>query len=125
MKTLEIQETKGSPYINLNPENGICEIRGRSLPENAINFYQPVKNWFENLIHNPPKHVQVDFRFEYFNTASAKQLVNIFIALQDLSKITKLKINWYHSKYDSDVLTTGERFRDIFKLNFKFCEMDE
>ena len=42
MIPLIIEETKSTPKIILDKDKGIFEIKGRSLPENVMFFYQKV-----------------------------------------------------------------------------------
>ena len=52
---MEILNMKGnwkSPSISFNPD-GNLQIWGRSLPENAIDVYNPIFNWLDNYKQNP------------------------------------------------------------------------
>ena len=42
MDKISIEGTPKTPGIKLDPEAGIIEISGRSIPENSIEFYKPV-----------------------------------------------------------------------------------
>ena len=44
MEVLEIPNTAKTPQISLNP-NGTLLFKGRSIPENSIDFYRPVMDW--------------------------------------------------------------------------------
>ena len=39
MDTITIEESAKTPYILMDPEKGVIEIKGRSIPENSVEFY--------------------------------------------------------------------------------------
>ena len=39
MDTLVIEGSAKTPDIKFNPQTGVVEIKGRSIPENSIEFY--------------------------------------------------------------------------------------
>jgi hypothetical protein len=53
MNILEISPTDDSPEINFNPDSGIFELKGKSLPEDVSSFYNPVIEWLEEYAKNP------------------------------------------------------------------------
>ena len=42
MEKFVIKETAKTPSINFDPEHGLFEIKGKSIPENSIEFYSPL-----------------------------------------------------------------------------------
>ena len=44
------------PTIDFNPDSGVFEIFGRSLPENTIDFYSPVLEWIDEYKSSPAKN---------------------------------------------------------------------
>ena len=124
MEKLFIKETEDSPRIEFDYENKLFEISGRSLPENAIGFYEPVLNWLSQYSATPLELTIMNFKLEYFNTSSAKQLAKILLMLEKLSeKGHKVIINWYYQKEDTDMYASGNRFSKLISLNFSFIEM--
>ena len=120
MNNLIIKTTEDTPEIKFEPEKNIFEISKRSLPENAIEFYAPVFEWLDNYIKNPNITSVFDFKLEYFNTASAKQIAKILMNLKDLSKKSEVIIRWYYDAEDVDMLITGKRYEKIIGLKFEF-----
>jgi hypothetical protein len=124
MEKLFIKETEDSPRIEFDYETKLFEISGRSLPENAIGFYEPVLNWLVQYSSTPLDLTIMNFKLEYFNTSSAKQLAKILLMLEKLSvKGHKVIINWYYQKEDTDMYASGNRFSKLISLNFSFIEM--
>jgi hypothetical protein len=123
MEELKFAPTKNTPEISLNPD-GKIRIRGRSIHENAADFFAPVEDWVSEYILAPANVTSVDLSLDYFNSASAK----IFISL--LQKITyvslkhkKFVINWFYEEGDEDILERGEYFASILDLPVNFIKM--
>lgn len=124
MEKLFIKESEESPKIEFDSENKVFEISGRSLPENAIGFYEPLLQWLDRYSTNPIDITVVNFKLEYFNTSSAKQLAKILLLLEKMSeKGHKVVINWHYQKEDTDMYASGNRFSKLISLNFSFIEM--
>lgn len=125
MENLTIEETKYTPSINLNVENGLIELVGKSYPENTFEFYQPMIEWVENYFdgNDQPKTI-INFEIIYFNSSSSKLFFDFFDLIEEM--VTKGKYIEIYWKYDADndsALEAGEDFKEDFeKLNFKLTE---
>jgi hypothetical protein len=124
MEVINIEKTKDTPKIILDKDNSIFEISERSLPENAIDFYKPVIDWFTEYSKNPNHETVVNFKLEYFNTASAKQIAKILLLLQNIAKNNNVLIKWHYQKDDLDMKASGVRYSKLVKVNFEFIEED-
>jgi hypothetical protein len=120
MEELKLQPTKYSPEITLNPD-GYIRIKGRSIHENAIEFFAPVEVWINEYINNPAEETCIDIILDYFNSASARIFITLF---QKLTRVTlknkKYKFNWYYEEGDEDILERGEYFASILDVPFNF-----
>jgi hypothetical protein len=123
MDILKIEKTSDTPNVILDSTNNLFEFSYRSLPENAIDFYNPILDWIEEYSKNPNNETVVDFKLEYFNTASAKQIAKVLLKLLEISKKAKVKINWYYDKNDTDMLASGQRYSKLINLEFEFIEI--
>ena len=124
MKGLKIEATKNSPEIMLEPE-GFIRIKGRSIHENVINIFHPVQDWIKEYINFPAEVTCVDINLEYFNSASAKIMIQI---LQRISRV-KLKnkkfiVNWYYEEGDEDILERGQYFSSVLNMPFNFVRIN-
>jgi len=118
---LIIDSTEDTPKVIFDAENKIFQISERSLPENAIGFYDSLLNWLTQYSKNPIELTIFDFKLEYFNTASAKQIAKILLILENIGKKKNVVINWYFKKEDADMLSSGTRFSKLINLNFNFA----
>ncbi len=128
MKTIAIKGTPKTPTIDLNADSGVVEIKGRSIPENAVDFYRPVVEWLDSYSKNPLEETIVNIQLEYFNTSSSKCILDVFKKLENIYKKNGYKgvnIRWYYEEDDEDMLEAGEDYRSILKIPFEMLETDE
>lgn len=109
-----------TPLINFDSKSGIFELKGRSLPENAVQFYLPLFIWLENYMLNPAPHTVLNIQLDYFNSNSAKCIVELFKKIETISKNGKgeTTINWFYNSHDEDMLETGENFKSFIEIPF-------
>jgi hypothetical protein len=102
MRIFELKDTITTPHVILDAEKGYIKIDGRSIPENVIDFYQPILNWIDNYIKEPNNLTIVDFKLEYFNTSSSKRLFDIMRKVESISTIPgkRVVLNWYYEEDD-------------------------
>jgi hypothetical protein len=122
MESLIIDSTEDTPKVVFDPANRVFEISRRSLPENAIGFYEQVLAWLNQYAQTPVDLTVFNFKLEYFNTSSAKQIAKLLLILEKLAASHKVAINWYYKKEDADMLASGTRFSKLIDLNFNFIE---
>ena len=99
---------------------GNLSLNGRSLPEDAFSFYQPVLEWLTNYAKSPASETTLTINLEYFNTASAKQIYKIISIISEIGKKCNAVINWHYDEGDRDMLASGERFSKLSGFPFKF-----
>lgn len=120
MESLFYKKSEETPSVILDQSRNTFEIAGRSLPEDANGFYEPILKWMSDFYENPFPKVNFVFFFEYFNTSSAKQIAKILLSLEKLSHKSEVNIIWKYSKNDADMLATGVRYSKSLTLNFQF-----
>jgi len=126
MEKLILEGSAKTPTVNFDGENGVMELRGRSIPENSIDFYKPLNEWIENYGNSPKPNTVVDIKLEYFNTSSSKCILDLFKQLEKLnSKGTVVNVNWYFEEDDEDMEEAGEDYDAIIDLPFKMIEVEE
>jgi hypothetical protein len=123
MEELRFSPTKNTPEVILNPD-GKIKIRGRSIHENAADFFAPVEEWISGYILSPADITSVEMSLEYFNSASAKIFITL---LQKVTYVTlrhkKFIFNWYYEEGDEDILERGEYFASILDVPFNFIKI--
>ncbi|BDD04385.1 DUF1987 domain-containing protein [Aureibacter tunicatorum] len=116
MSNFYLKSTPKTPYINFEGDTGDFRLAGRSIPENSIEYYRPLMEWLESYIDHPAKEINIEARFEYFNTSSSKCLVEMFRLFERIHKDGKSSVymKWYYEEDDEDMMDSGEDFSLIF-----------
>ncbi len=126
METIVREGTPKTPYVRLDGEKGLIEIKGRSIPENSIEFYKPLIDWLEEYGSSVDSETAVNVQLEYFNTSSSKCILDIFKKLESIyKKGQKVEVNWYYEEDDEDMFEAGEDYQSIINIPFKMIEMEE
>jgi hypothetical protein len=124
MESLIIEGTTKTPNVSFDGEKGMLEIKGRSIPENSIEFYKPLVDWLEEYARTPKSKTDVNVHLEYFNTSSSKCILDVFKKLEAIHKNKyDVQINWYYEEDDEDMLEAGEDYESIIRVPFKMIEM--
>ncbi len=124
MEPISIDGTAKTPTIKFDAESGIMEIKGRSIPENSIEFYKPLVDWLDEYAKSPKEITQVNVQLEYFNTSSSKCILDVFKKLESIQKgKPEVVINWYYEEDDEDMLEAGEDYESIIRVPFKMIEI--
>ena len=126
MEAILIDGTPKTPTVNFVAEEGKIEIKGRSIPENSIEFYKPLVDWLDKYASNPLESTTVNIQLEYFNTSSSKCILDVFKKLEKVTQTNKnIVINWYYEEDDEDMLEAGEDYQSILRIPFKMIELEE
>ena len=126
MEPIIIEGTPKTPSVKFDAKGGIFEIKGRSIPENSVEFYKPLNEWLDNYMQVPLGKTVVNIRLEYFNTSSSKCILDVFKRLEAIHKSKHdVEINWFYEEDDEDMLEAGEDYDSIIKVPFKMIEIVE
>ena len=124
---LNIEGTPKTPTIKFDPNAGYVEIKGRSIPENSIEFYKPLVDGLERYAAEAKKETGVTIQLEYFNTSSSKCILDVFKKLEAIHKSgnSSITISWHYEQDDEDMLEAGEDYQAIIDVPFKMVEIVE
>jgi len=123
MKSLIIEQTEKTPFINFNPTSGVMELSGRSRPESSIKFYEPIEDWLLEYADNPATKTVVNFKFDYFDTSSSKWFLTLMKHFETIYLNNHdVVINWYYD--DDDILEYGEEIQDIREVPMNLIEFE-
>lgn len=126
MEKFQIEGTPKTPTIIFDMEKGVLEIKGRSIPENSIEFYKPLVDNLDKYAGSPKSATNVNIQLEYFNTSSSKCILDVFKKLESIHKGgSSVTINWHYEEDDEDMLEAGEDYQAIINVPFKMVQVDE
>ena len=123
MQDINISGTSKTPSVRFVASEGLLEIKGRSIPENSLDFYKPLIDWAESYANGKAPETSVHIQLEYFNTSSSKCLLDLFKRLEVIS--SKATILWYYEQDDEDMLEAGEDYEAIINVPFKMLEIEQ
>jgi len=130
MKKIIIEPTKFTPKIILDPDQKIFEFSGESRPEEAPKFYSPILEWLNEFGTELKKQddrtvpYEFNFSFEYFNSLSAKYILDLCKKLSRIrSEGNNIIVNWHYDKDDDDMYEVGTEMSRLTKLPFEFIEI--
>ena len=126
MENLHLEGSAKTPSIHFDGTAGKLELKGRSIPENSVEFYKPLNDWIDSYGKSPVNQTEVDVKLEYFNTSSSKSILDLFKKLEPISgEKTAVTVNWYFETDDEDMEEAGQDYQAIIGLPFKIIEVDE
>lgn len=124
MEKVTIEKTDTTPYISIDIENSIIDIFGKSFPENAYSFYEPVLNNFKEIFSNDI-NIKINIELLYLNSSSLKIFFDIFDIWENniLTKNSNIEIFWIYDVENDIAQEMGEDFIEDFKdLNISLVE---
>jgi hypothetical protein len=122
MSSLFIKGTSKTPQIDFKP--GMLQISGRSIPEDAVEFFQPVIAWLEEYLQNPEPLTRLNLKMEYINSGSNRFIFNLIKMLDDAYlKGQSVLVNWYYEEDDDTIRNLGRDFQALVKVPFKMVEI--
>jgi len=126
MEPITIEGTPKTPKVDFNHESATLHLKGRSIPENSVEFYRPLLAWLDEYSAKPKPQTICEIQLEYFNTSSSKCLLDLFKKMEAMSKSgNDIQVNWYYEEDDEDMMEAGEDYQSIIDVPFKMIEMQD
>ena len=120
-----ISPTRKTPEVILDPK-GIIKMTGRFIPENAIEFFNPINEWINEYFKNPAEITCVEISLEYINSVGSKYLLDLIRKITHIhlkKNTSKFIINWYYNDKDEDMLEKGTFFSSVLKVPFNLIKI--
>lgn len=126
MEKIKIKETSKTPSVSFDPEHGVFELRGKSIPENSNVFFTPLLQYVERYGAKPAERTVLSVKFEFFNTSSSHRIHALFKRFERISQAEHdVLIRWYCEKGDENMRDAGRDFKAILQVPFEIIEVDE
>lgn len=121
-----VEASPKTPTVDFDANTGVLLLRGRSIPENSIDFFQPINNWVDKYCEQPKQETTLQIRLEYFNTSSSKCILDLFRRFERLNNgQSKVTVEWFFETDDEDMEEAGEDYQAIVGLPFNMIEVEE
>jgi hypothetical protein len=116
-KGLFIKSTSKTPEIEFTP--GSIKLSGRSIPEDAVGFYQPLLKWVGQYVANPAKTTKVEFKIDYVNSGSNRFIYKIIKEFDDCYKNgNDVAVYWLYEEDDETIKNLGQDLETLFEVPF-------
>ena len=114
MDMIDIAATARTPTLSFKPLEGLFLLEGESYPEDTKKFYDTplaqVYAYLEQATVPPSKFV---FRLKYFNSSSAKVLMDLFVAIEESAIAgNTMQVEWHYAEDDDNMQELGEEFSE-------------
>ncbi len=109
------------PNVILDPEAGIFEISGNSIPENAAKSYEPVYCWIDQNIDEIEGNISFIFKINHMNSSSVRAIFKLITHLDhQYLKGKQIEIQWYYDVEDDRDM--GNIYASSTKIPFQFLK---
>lgn len=130
MEKLTLAPTLNTPGISFDPGGNKFELKGESRPENVRSFYLPILDWLEKFAaelsgNKSSEALDFSFNFEYFNSTSAKYILDIFKILNSINQSgSSVKVSWHYEEDDEDMYEVGMEMSRMSGIDFEYVKVD-
>ena len=124
MDRIALPASPRTPLVDVDFALGTLVMRGESYPEDAAGFFGPLhKALADYLKGRGAAAVTVEMEMAYFNSSSAKALMNMFQLLETAARSgTPVTIQWRFAEGDETMQEFGEEFAADFEhATFELC----
>ncbi len=118
MQRISHKATERSPLIDFDFANHRLRMEGESYPEDAPGFFGPILETLREYLDSLEGGARVvfDLKMSYFNSSSAKALMNMFQMLETTAREGhSITINWHYLEDDDTMEEFGEDFSEDFE----------
>jgi hypothetical protein len=129
MRKLIIEQTPNTPKVIFDPETSLFEISGESRPPDVATFYLEILAWFDEFslyldnLTNTNYPVVINIDFGYFNSASAKYILDLCKLIGNVrSKGKSIEIKWLYDEIDRDMFEAGLEMSRLARFPFEFVK---
>jgi hypothetical protein len=120
---LLMRRTLNTPLIKF--EDGVLVISGRSIPENALSFFEPLFKFIANYTLKPYPVTEVNVMLEYANSSTNRSLMTVFTLLEKIYENgNNIHINWYFEAGDDLMFELGNDFKALLRIPFVVQEKE-
>ena len=118
-----VKETRTTPFVQVG--KGEIIIKGRSIPEDAFEFFEPVLDACKEYVEKPAKHTVINIHLDYVNSGSKKYLTNILTVFEkNYLEGNGYEVKWSHDVDDEAMLDLGYDLKGIIKIPMEIIKAD-
>ena len=126
MSKLQIAAGSTTPEVSFHFDLGVFILSGESYPEDVRSFYDAqMKQFYDWLASSGDKPVVLAFKFGYFNSATAKVILDAMTAMEKAAGNGRMcKVQWHYAPHDDNIRDLGEEFgEELSAAKFELVEI--
>jgi hypothetical protein len=123
LKDLKIPATHETPKVEFIASRGQLTIEGESLAEDIRSFYAPLQEWLSQYAKEPAELTELHFNLEYYNSSTARQIMEIIFILEEIKNKQAVKVIWTYQKDDLLMKENGEEIQSIVDVPFELKQV--
>jgi hypothetical protein len=126
MENTFIPAMERSPEVDFRFLEHRLSLRGEAYPEDAAAFFGPLLKQLGAYCETiKGQELQVEFQLDYFNTSSAKALMNMIQILENAVRHgARVNLRWCFQKDDDVMREFGEDFAtELQHVHFQLVEI--
>lgn len=118
MEPYLLPATDKTPEVRFIPAEGLLELSGCSIHENADRFFRPLLERIEAYANHPARVTLVRLMLTYFNSSSAKYVLDLLKVLDEAhaSGASKVTLEWCYDEGDLDMLEAGQDYKGLLDM---------
>ena len=121
LERYEVTGTEETLGVILDQTEGRFEFSGKSLPENANEFFEKIFTWLQTYSNKPNKKTDIVFKVDYFNSSSSRKFVEVLMLLEEaISNGNQVNVKWYSQKNDEMIEDRGKELSEVLDIPFEF-----
>ncbi|WP_019906169.1 DUF1987 domain-containing protein [Methylobacterium sp. 77] len=116
MDPIQIPASDRSPRVDFDFAAGRFTLSGESYPEDAAAFFGPLLHGLRTYLSaSTSDPIVFEVELAYFNSSSAKALMNLFMPLEEAAAEGRaVTIRWLYTEGDETIAEAGEDFASDF-----------
>jgi hypothetical protein len=126
MENLFIPAMERSPEVDFRFRENRLSLKGEAYPEDAAAFFGPLlKQLGSHCEEVRGQDLDAEIRLDYFNTSSAKALMNMMQILENTARGgSRVTLRWCFQKDDEVMREFGEDFStELQHVHFQLIEL--
>lgn len=124
-KAINVKGSFDTPEITLDPEKGLFEISGRSLPANSLNFYSEILTEANNLLDSASDNLLFKFKMDFISSSSTKIFQDLLVDVDNAVKKGKnIRVEWYYRLFDDDIKEIGEELCQDLDITIEYIAFE-
>lgn len=125
MESLHIEKGEVAPELLLDSSKGYILIKGRSIMEDTLPFYQMIIDWIRTYFKSPSELTKVTLEFEYMNSSSHRMVTEILFEMNKFYIFgNDIIVEWRFDANADDIEDMGIQLDEMLDIPFEYVVLN-